>query len=98
MNFGSQFPPPLMCSGLLNKIKESGLGSASCKDPFSSFSEDPHIRGPKIGGVDPSWLNFAFLGRPDFQSRSPEVLILTGKSCFSNRALVKAIFEAPKCL
>ena len=22
----------------------------------------------------------------------------TGKSCFSNRALVKAIFEAPKCL
>ena len=24
------------------------------------------------------WLNFAFLGRPDFQSRGPKILILKG--------------------
>ena len=27
-----------------------------------------------------------------------KILLWTGKSCFSNRALVKTIFEAPKCL
>ena len=26
------------------------------------------------GGSDPSWLNLAFLGRPDFQSRGPKTL------------------------
>ena len=32
----------------------------------------------KHGGVDPSWLDLAFLGRPDFQSRGPKILILKG--------------------
>ena len=31
-------------------------------------------------------------------SHAPQKIPWTGKSCFSNRALVKAIFEAPKCL
>ena len=26
------------------------------------------------GGLDPSWLDFAFLGRPDFPSRGPKTL------------------------
>ena len=26
------------------------------------------------GGLDPSWLNLAFLGRPDFHSRGPKTL------------------------
>ena len=30
----------------------------------------------KNGRLDPSWLDFAFLGRPDFQSRGPRRLIL----------------------
>ena len=30
------------------------------------------------GGLDPSWLNLAFLGRPDFQSRGPKTLVLKG--------------------
>ena len=29
-------------------------------------------------GLDPSWLDFAFLGRPGFQSRGPKILILKG--------------------
>ena len=29
------------------------------------------------GGLDPSWLNFVFLGRP-FQSRGPQILYLKG--------------------
>ena len=36
------------------------------------------------------------LWRPAWATR-PQIS-WTGKSCFSNRALVKAIFEAPKCL
>ena len=31
-----------------------------------------------MGGLDPSWLNLAFLGRPDFQSRGPKMLVLKG--------------------
>ena len=27
------------------------------------------------GGSDPSWLNLAFLGRPDFPSRGPKILL-----------------------
>ena len=30
--------------------------------------------GPQMGGSDPSWLNLAFLGRPDFPSRGPKTL------------------------
>ena len=30
------------------------------------------------GGSDPSWLNLAFLGRPDFPSRGPQIPILKG--------------------
>ena len=30
------------------------------------------------GGLDPSWLNLAFLGRPDFESRGPKILVLKG--------------------
>ena len=30
------------------------------------------------GGSDPSWLNLAFLGRPDFQSRGPQIPIFKG--------------------
>ena len=30
------------------------------------------------GGLDPLWLIFAFLGRPDLQSRGPKILILKG--------------------
>ena len=29
-------------------------------------------------GSDPSWLNLAFLGRPDFQSRGPQIPIFKG--------------------
>ena len=31
-----------------------------------------------MGGLDPSWLNLAFLGRPDFPSRGPKILVLKG--------------------
>ena len=31
-------------------------------------------RGPQMGGSDPSWLNLAFLGRPDFPSRGAKTL------------------------
>ena len=30
------------------------------------------------GGLDPSWLNFAFLGSPDFQSRGPKKTYFKG--------------------
>ena len=30
------------------------------------------------GGSDPSWLNLAFLGRPDFPSRGPQIPIFKG--------------------
>ena len=30
------------------------------------------------GGSDPSWLDLAFLGRPDFQSRGPQLPIFKG--------------------
>ena len=30
------------------------------------------------GGLDPSWFDFAVLGRPDFQSRRPKMLLLKG--------------------
>ena len=30
------------------------------------------------GGLDPSWLIFAFSGCPDFQSRGPKILIFKG--------------------
>ena len=36
------------------------------------------IRRAENGGLDPSWLSFAFLGCPDFQSRGPKILILKG--------------------
>ena len=29
-------------------------------------------------GLDPSWLDLSFLGRPDFQSRGPKMLISKG--------------------
>ena len=37
------------------------------------------------GGLDPSWLIFAFLGRPDFQSRGPKLLILKGFGAFGRK-------------
>ena len=36
------------------------------------------FRRAENGGLDPSWLNLAFLGRPDFQSRGPQMLVLKG--------------------
>ena len=34
------------------------------------------------GGSDPSWLSLAFLGRPDFQSRGPQIpIFLQGDLC-----------------
>ena len=30
------------------------------------------------GGSDPSWLNLAFLGRPDFQSKGPKIHVFKG--------------------
>ena len=36
------------------------------------------IQRAENGGLDPPWLNLAFLGRPDFQSRDPKTLILKG--------------------
>ena len=36
------------------------------------------------GGLDPSWLNLAFLGRPDFQSRGPKILIRGAESMVMN--------------
>ena len=40
----------------------------------------PHMQSPqhqraKIAGLDPSWLDLAFLGRPDFPSRGPKTLL-----------------------
>ena len=32
----------------------------------------------KNGGLDPSWLDLAFLGRPDFPSRGLKMLVLKG--------------------
>ena len=29
-------------------------------------------KGAENRGLDPSWLDFAFFGRPDFQSRGPQ--------------------------
>ena len=37
------------------------------------------------GGLDPSWLIFAFLGRPDFQSRGPKIHILKGFGAFGRK-------------
>ena len=37
----------------------------------------PHQRAAN-GGSDPSWLNLAFSGRPDFQSRGPQIPIFKG--------------------
>ena len=38
---------------------------------------DPNQRAAK-GGLDPSWLELAFWGRPGFQSRCPQILIFKG--------------------
>ena len=37
------------------------------------------------GGLDPSWLNLAFLGRPNFQSRAPKILVLKGLGTFGRK-------------
>ena len=36
------------------------------------------FRGPRMGVLDPSWLDFAVLGHLDFQSRGPKILIFKG--------------------
>ena len=47
--------------------------------PEASFREPPSLRGPtENGGLDPLWLDLAFLGRPDFLSRGLELLVLKG--------------------
>ena len=40
-------------------------------------SHIPNVLGQRAenGGLDPSWLNLAFLGRPDFQSRGSKILV-----------------------
>ena len=38
----------------------------------------PEVLFAANGGSDPSWLNLALLGRPDFQSRGPQIPIFKG--------------------
>ena len=49
------------------------------------------------GGLDPSWLDFAFLGCPDFQSRGLKMLVLKGprrnKRCFLNGVFRSGLFR-----
>ena len=42
--------------------------------PNSNDPGFPLVQRAENGGLDPSWLNLAFLGRPDFQSRGPKNL------------------------
>ena len=39
------------------------------------LSVHPGFQRAANGGSDPSWLNLAFLGRPDFPSRGPKTLL-----------------------
>ena len=66
-----------ICSDLLRKkqVRET-LPTPFCKSPITGVSREFLARVRKgqraeNGGLDPSWLNFAFLGRPDFQSKDP---------------------------
>ena len=45
---------------------------------FSPMPAKPFLQDFREWGLDPSWLIFAFLGRPDFQSRGPKMLISKG--------------------
>ena len=38
------------------------------------------------GGLDPSWLDFAFLGPPYFQSRGPQILIVKGLGTLNGKS------------
>ena len=55
-----------------------GAGWGPAKEPASQcnyahlFSKLPFSQRAENGGLDPSWLIFAFLGRPDFPSRGPK--------------------------
>ena len=47
---------------------------------FMSFTNRPFLclQRAANGGSDPSWLNLAFVGRPDVQSRGPQIPIFKG--------------------
>ena len=47
----------------------------SKKGALTSVSQSERVEN---GELDPSWLDFAFWGRPDFQSRGPKMLISKG--------------------
>ena len=53
-----------------NQIQALGQGKTSPEMNRKWFFG----RGPRMGGLDPSWLNLALLGRPDFPSRGPKTL------------------------
>ena len=44
----------------------------------SAFPGDFGVQRAANGGSDPSWLNLAFLGRPTFPSRGPQIPIFNG--------------------
>ena len=48
----------------------SRLGFCDCVSEWLCSSI---FRGPQNGGLDPSWLDLAFLGSPDFPSRAPQI-------------------------
>ena len=62
----------------------SGTGDSQTRFARIDLRESFAIETPILyqraenGGLDPSWLNLAFLGHPDSQSRGPKILVLKG--------------------
>ena len=60
---------------------DRGFCSSAIRWPSSSQQKcEMHITAKRAenGGLDPSWLDLAFSGRPDFQFRGPQILVLKG--------------------
>ena len=49
-----------------------------------------------MGRLEPSWLDLAILGRPDFQSRGPKILILKGLGPLDGKDIFVTFVTRPK--
>ena len=56
-------------------VKGASLREREREDPGRNFRQEPKGQRAENGGLDPSWLSLAFLGRPDLQSKGPKIVV-----------------------
>ena len=60
----------------LLRRKTAPTATSGTFTPLVTLSKENQFQRAENGGLDPSWLNLAFLGRPDLQSRGPKLQFL----------------------